>query len=302
MRQAAKAIGQTIYIGAVEHESQPQSYDVPTTQNWNSGMIQAAGTYPDFYIGHNYFTPYGVNATASTILHCADSVPGSMISYMTSQVKNYGGTIKPTIMGEWNMQSMTNNALISNVSGSFAVIVQGEDIKNKFGLSARWDLYNGWGTGGNDMGLYCDGNEPGVAQWTPRPSFYYMYYFQKCIGDQLVGDSISGNNSIKAYASTYYTSGQANVTLVNTSNTAQVVQVYFRNFRMGTRYYWWELAGGTDNGDFSLQVFINGNGPTGIAGGPSNYSGINAKSALTANGICVSVAPYSADFIMVDTK
>lgn len=305
MKNAAASIGQTIYIGAVEYESEPQSWNVNTTKTWNSGMIPAAGNKPDFYIGHNYFTPYNVNSSASVILNCADSVPATMIKYMTSQVIQYGGIIKPTIMGEWNLQgnsTLSNFSLISNVSGSFAVIVQGEDIKNLYGLSARWDLYNGWGAGGNDMGLYSDVNQPGVPQWTPRPSFYYMYYFQKTIGDMLVGDSISGNKAIKVYASTYSTNGQAGVAVVNTSGTTQVVEINFKNYRMGTRYYWWELAGGTDNGNFSLMTYINGNGPTLSAGGPSNYSSILAKSALTSGGIKVSVAPYSADFILVDAS
>ncbi len=300
MRAAAAQIGKTIYIGAVEQESPTQSWQTATTQTWNSTMIPAVNNSPDFYIGHNYITPYGQKSNAATVLSSAATVPAQMMTFMQSEIQNNGGTIKPIIMSEWNMNAVDSMQQVSNVSGTFAVIVQAEAIKNKFGLSARWDLVNGW-SNGNDMGLFSAGDETGIAQWTPRPSFYYMYYFQKCIGDRLVNATATGSSYVKAYASTY-TSGQASVALMNTSGTAQVVQVNFKNFRMGSRFYWYSLAGGTDNGDFSRKVFVNGAGPSVVAGGPANYATLNAFSALTSGGIKVSVPAWGAVFLMIDTK
>jgi hypothetical protein len=91
---------------------------------------------------------------------------------------------------------------------------------------------------------------------------------------------------------------------MNTSGTAQVVQVNFKNFRMGSRFYWYSLAGGTDNGDFSRKVFVNGAGPASplVAGGPANYATLNAFSALTSGGIKVSIPAWGAVFLMVDAK
>jgi hypothetical protein len=37
MKNAAQSLGLTIYIGAVEYESPSLSWEVPTTQNWNTG-------------------------------------------------------------------------------------------------------------------------------------------------------------------------------------------------------------------------------------------------------------------------
>ncbi|MBB3188725.1 alpha-L-arabinofuranosidase [Microbacter margulisiae] len=298
MRVAAAQTGKQIYIGAVMQESPIQSWETMTTQTWNATMIPAVGNNADFYIGHNYITPYGQNSDASTVLYDASTVPEDMMTFMKSEILKYGGTLKPVILSEWNMWAQDSMQQVSNTSGTFAVIVQAEAIKNKFGLAARWDLYNGW-SGGNDMGLFSAGDEPGVAKWTPRPSFYYMYYFQKCIGDRLVSTTINGNNKIRAYASTY-TSGQASVALVNMSGTPQIVQVKLKNFRMGSRFYWYALAGGQDNGDFSRKIYANGQGPTAVAGGPSNYETLDAYSALTAKGIKVSVPPWGAVFLMVD--
>ncbi|MDP4188521.1 MAG: alpha-L-arabinofuranosidase, partial [Bacteroidota bacterium] len=167
-----------------------------------------------------------------------------------------------------------------------------------FGLAARWDLYNGWGNG-NDHGIFSAGDEPGVSKWSPRPSFYYLYFFQKCIGDRLVNSTVNGSVNVKAYASTY-TTGQASVALVNISSAAKTVQVNFKNFKAGNRFYWYTLEGSNDNGDFSRKVTVNGSGTTAVAGGPSDYATIKARSALTSKGIRVTIPAWSAVFVMVD--
>jgi len=300
MKKAAGETGKPIYIGAVMYESQTQSWQTVTTQTWNSTMIPEANNVPDFYIGHNYITPYDENSTATTILNSALTVPGQMISFMKTEFERNGATVKPVILSEWNMWAKDSKQQVSNTSGTFAVIVQAEALKNKFGLTARWDLFNGW-SNGNDHGLFSAGDEPGVMKWSPRPSYYYMYFFQKCIGDRLVDATVSGNNVVKAYGSTY-TSGQGNVTLINTSATVQNVQVKFKNYKMGSRFYWYTMEGSNDNGDFSRKVFVNGSGPSGVAGGPLGYETLKARSAITSGGIKLTVPAWSAVFVMVDTK
>ena len=304
MRAAAAQTGKTIYIGAVMYESAPQSWDVATTQTWNKTMIPeantTAGTAPDFYIGHNYMSPYGQNSSAPVILNAALTAPGQMINYMQSQMTAYGGTVKPVIMSEWNMWAQDSMQMVSNVSGTFAAIVQCEAMKNKFGLTARWDLYNGW-SGGNDHGLFSAGDEPGIAKWTARPSFYYMYFLQKCFGDRMVSATVTGSAAVVAYASSY-TSGQSAVALMNMSGAPQTVQIKYTNFNTGDRFYWYSLAGGNDNGSFSRKVYVNGDGPAGVAGGPADYATLKAKSALTSGGIRVTIPAWSTVFVMVDTK
>lgn len=300
MRKAAVQTGKTIYIGAVMQESPTQSWQTTTTQTWNPTMIPEVKNVPDFYIGHNYITPYGENSNASTVLNSALTVPGQMISFMKSELERNGGTVKPIILSEWNMWARDSKQQVSNTSGTFAVIVQAEALKNNFGLTARWDLYNGWDNG-NDHGLFSTGDEPGVARWSPRPSYYYMYFFQKCIGDRLVDAAVNGSIAVKAYASTY-TSGQGSVALVNVSAIAQNVQVKFKNYRMGTRFYWYTMEGSNDNGEFSRKVSVNGSGPTAVAGGPADYETIKARSALTSAGIKLTVPAWSAVFVLVDSK
>ena len=132
-----------------------------------------------------------------------------------------------------------------------AAIVLGELMKNKYGLACRWDLANGWG-GGNDHGMFSQGDEPDVPKWHPRAAYYYMYYFQKYFGDHMLNSAVSGNSNVLAYASKF-SSGQVALVVINKSTSEQTVGVNLQNFGYGERFYLHSLTGGTDNGEFSLK-------------------------------------------------
>ncbi len=302
MQKAAAEIGKKIYIGAVTAEAPaPEPWQTTTRKTWNAGMIPEVNGKADFYVGHNYFTPYNTNANADVILSTALTEPATMINYITQTLQANGAAIKPIAMDEWNITSNTSKQQVSNVSGVFATLVMGEAIKNKYGMAARWDLINGW-SNGDDHGLFSAGDEPSVAKWSPRPSFYYLYFMQKMLGDRLVSADISGNSAVvKAYGATF-SSGQAGVILVNTGGTAQVTEVKMKNFRIGSRFYWYSLEGSNDNGEFSRKVLVNGSGPAGVAGGPADYAALKANSAVTSAGIRVSIPARGAVFMVIDKK
>ncbi len=301
MQKAAAEIGAKIYIGAVTAEAPaPEAWQTNTRKTWNEGMMPAVNGKADFYVAHNYFTPYQTNANTDVILGSALTEPSTMLKYITQTLQANGSAIKPIAMDEWNITSNTSKQQVSNVSGVFATLVISESLKNKYGMAARWDLLNGW-SNGDDHGLFSAGDEPGVDKWSPRPSFYYLYFMQKMMGDRLVSAENSGNPSLKAYASTF-SSGEANVILVNTAGIAQATEVKMKNFRMGTRFYWYSLEGSNDNGEFSRKVLVNGSGPSGVAGGPADYATLKANSAVTANGIRVNVPARGVVFIVIDKK
>ncbi len=300
MRQAASETGKKILIGAVTSEAAPQSWQTNTVKTWNSGMMTGIHDKADFYVVHNYFTPYNANSNAAVILESATTVPSQMIGYVTQALQTNGAAIKPIAMDEWNMFAVGSKQMVSNTSGVFSVLVLAEALKNKFGMAARWDLLNGWSSG-NDMGLFSAGDEPGIAKWSPRPSFYYMYFFKKFLGDRLVSASAQNSTNLKAYASTF-SSGEANITMVNTGATDQLVEIKIKNFRTGSRYYWYSLAGGTDNGEFSAKVFVNGDGPAQGAGGPADYISLKANSAPVAGGIIVNVPARGVICMVVDRQ
>jgi hypothetical protein len=120
------------------------------------------------------------------------------------------------------------------------------------------------------------------------------------LGDRLVSTLDPSGANLKSYAATY-SSGQTSVHILNMGAVAQSVVVRIRNFRMGSRFYWYCLEGSHDNGEFSRKVLVNGKGPAGIAGGPSDYATLKAHSATTAGGIKVTVPPLGAVCLVVDT-
>lgn len=299
MRKAAKEINATIFIGAVTYEHEPESWQVNTTKTWNSTMLPELNNAADFYIVHNYYTPYNENSNTATITAAAIAETEKVIEFIKKTLVANGVEVKPIALTEWNMWARDSKQQVSNVSGIFAVLVVGESIRKHYGLAARWDLLNSW-ENGNDHGMFSDGNEPGVAKWSPRPSFYYMYYFDKMLGDRMV-EANATNTDLKVYGSTF-SSGHAGATIVNMGATAKSVDVKFKNIAVGERFYWYSLEGSNDNGEFSRKVTVNGQGTAAIAGGPAGYATIKPRSALVSNGIRVTVPARGMVALVVDGK
>ena len=297
MKAAAKEIGKTIYIGAVIMDAAPQSWQDTTSKNWNQGVFTEAGAKADFFIVHDYFTAYNANSTVTDILNSTAVVPAGVMNYVKSQFTQYGTGIKPVAMTEWNIQAVGSKQNTSNVAGLHAVLTMGAFIKNNFGQASRWDLANGYANG-DDQGLFNIGDEAGVPKWNPRPVFYYMYYLQRCLGDRLVGTSVSGDSNVLAYASSF-SSKESGIVLVNKSTVAKTVQVKISNFLPGKNYYWYSLAGGS-GGDFDGSVSVNGVAPTFPTGGPINYAGIKANSAGQSGGIVLTVPARGGVFLVAE--
>jgi hypothetical protein len=202
---------------------------------------------------------------------------------------------------EWNIFAVGSKQMVSYVNGMHATLVLAELIKNKYGMASRWDLANAYESG-NDHGLFSQGDEPesNIPRWNPRPAFYYMYYFQKYFGDHMVSATVSGNTDIVAYASTF-ASGESGIVIVNKGTTARNVKVNLNNFGFGEKYYWYTLTGGTDNGDFSRKVSVNGSTTALASGGPANVGSIAAKSATIGAGIMVTAPARSVQYVLVES-
>jgi hypothetical protein len=300
MRKAAQEIGKPIFIGALLVESQPQSWNTNTVKTWNSGVFSKAGNTPDFHVIHSYYTPYQANSNANDILATGATETKKMTDFVSQSLQAANITARPMALTEWNIFAEGSMQQVSHVNGMHGVMVLGESIRNKLGMTARWDLANGW-SNGNDHGMFSNGDEPGVPKWNPRPAFYHMYFFQKMMGDRLVASDISNNSSLATYASSF-SSGQVGLTLVNKSTSVQSIQVKVENFRMGNRIYWYTLTGGTDNGEFSRKVIVNGYGPPGVAGGPDNYATLKPYSATIRNDIKINLPPRSVTCMVIDKK
>lgn len=299
MKKAAQEIGKTIYISAYLLEKQPESWQTSTDKGWNSSVLNALANKADYYILHSYYTAYKTNATADEILATASDNTIAMMNYVKASISNTGSAIKPIALDEWNITSQGSMQQVSYINGMHATILVAEAIKNKYGETSRWDLANAWDNG-NDHGMFNKGDEPNVSKWNPRPAFYYQYYFQKMVGDRMLGTSMAGGASVLSYASSF-SSGEKAVLLINKGTAAQTALITLTNAKAGRRYYWYTLTGGTDNGEFSRKVYVNGVGPTEISGGPaSQYTSIKPYSASADGGIKISLPARSVVYLVID--
>ncbi|MFA9392139.1 MAG: T9SS type A sorting domain-containing protein [Prolixibacteraceae bacterium] len=297
MKKAAREIGNDIKIGVVAMDSHV-TYDA-VQRDWNKGMMAQVADVADYIIVHSYYTPYQENSTIATILNSPDKTI-NMNQYINDGLKtNANHAPLPMALTEWNIFAEGSGQQVSYINGMHAALILGELIKNNYGQGSRWDLMNGWGDG-NSHGLYADG-EPGIARYTPRAPFFYMYYFQKFFGDQMIHSSVSGNSNVKAYASKF-SSGQSGLVLVNKNTTDQVANVTMKNFKPGNRYYYYVLTGGTDNGKFSRKVFVNGKTTVNEGGGPADYATILPYGAEIDGDIQLKLPALSTVYVLVESS
>jgi hypothetical protein len=296
MRRTAEDIGAVAYIGAVLKEN---AGGASVERDWDAGFFRSAGDAADFFIVHSYFTPYNQNSTPSVILNSAATETRAMMSYLKQVTQASGAAMKPVALTEWNTFATGSKQNCSFIAGMHAALVLGELAKNRYSMASRWDLANGYDNG-NDHGLFNNRDEPGVPDWNPRPAYYYMYYFQNTFGDMALNAAVTGSRDIAAYASRFG-SGQAGVVVVNKGASAQTVRIDLDRFRSGAAYYVTTLTGGTDNGEFSQQVFVNGTPPDNDTGGPiDGLESIEALAFPVEGGIRVESPPRSVEYVLIE--
>lgn len=301
MRTAAASVGNTnIKIGAIMVEGAPASYLPECHKTWNTKMLQNIGEDADYYVIHNYYTDYNTNSNASEILETPKVKTAEMMTFVKSELSLNVKEVKPFALDEWNIFAVGSKQQVSHINGMHAVLLFGEVLKNNIGLAARWDFANGWANG-DDHGMFSNGDEPNVPKGTPRPAFYHMYYFQKCMGDRLIEAIKDASGDYEVYASSF-SNGKVGMTFVNKASSAINVKVNLKNFVKGNRMYWYNLVGDNDNGEFSRKVIINGSGPSAIAGGPSGYKDIKPFSAKIGETPSVTLPARSSVFVIIDNQ
>ncbi len=306
MRNAAQSMGLTIKIGAILLPAAVSGGN--EISNWNQGVLATAGSSPDFYIVHDYYPDeaYEQNSPGSQILDDAISMPNTDMTYLSGNIPAGGSTLKPIAMTEFNISSQGSQQQISFVNGMAGVLTVGELMKNHFGQGSRWDLANSWAMG-NDQGMFYNSvatgdPDPNETNWNPRACFYTLYFFQRFMGDRLVS-STTTNSDLVAYSSTFAASNNIASVIVNKGTVSKVVDLNVNHYPMGANFYFYTLLGGTDNGEFSAKVSVNGVGPSGTIGGPLNYSSIAANStARSGNNLIVYCPARSIVCVAVDSK
>lgn len=286
MRKAATDIGKPIKIGAILVEGIYNS-STPSEIGWNVKTIKKVNDVVDFYSVHNFYTPFGEASTSAYILYSPANSTKLMADYINQNFKDAGVDAKPVAMTEYGINAINNGQMMSFVNGMHSIAVLGEMLKNNLGLANYWGLTEPY-TSGNSHGMFNLGDESaGMSIGTPRPAFYYNAFFRRFLGDRMINTTHDKSSvEVLSYASSF-SSNHIGLTLINKADVETTVKVSLKTWKPGTTVYWYTLTGGTDNGDFSKKVYINGYGPAGAIGGPDNYNSIQAYSSSTDKGILV---------------
>lgn len=289
MRKAADEIGATIYIGGQVVIDGPSSWNF-VDRTWNVGFFKEVGDDADFYVIHNYF---GSSYTVKSLLNIAVTEPKRDMDYLKQDFVKQNAFPKPIALTEYGIGlGATVTHQTSYINGMQAVIIMSEMIKNNFGMAARWLLISGEAT------MFYGGSDAGYLNH-PHAEFYYLTYLQKFYGDHAVSTA-SSNQDILCYASKF-ASGETGVVIVNKGTTEQVIGIDAKSIGVGNKYYIYSFTGGTDNGDFSPNVYINGEGPDPNQWGPYNQLfDIPANSYPIDNEIKFTSPARSVQMIMIE--
>lgn len=297
MRVAAREVKNDIKIGVVAMGDESTR---AVEKDWNKGLMPQIATKADFLIVHAYYTPQGYQSM-STILNAADNTK-NFKEIPNNDLLMYGrrGPL-PVALTEWNSRDTNFGQKTSVTNGVFATMVLGEALKNGFGQTSRWAFLNGWNNG-DAHSLFATGDPgEGMTQYAPHPTFFYMYYFQKMVGDRMVNSTITGvdQDSVRAYASTF-SSGQNSVILLNKGLKERTVNIQFQNIKPGNRYYYYVLNG--ESGIvYSRKLYVNGQTTTEVGGGPTNYATLQPNAVNIVNGVIkVTLPMYGVAFLVVD--
>ena len=299
MKKAAAEKGHVIYIGAQLLQYDGSSSWNPPDRTWNQGFFSIAKNKADFFIVHSYYTPYNENSTPSVILNTGQTETINMMEFLRSNTAANQVDMKPLALTEWNIFAIGSKQMCSYISGIHAVLVLGELIKQQYGQASRWDLANGY-SNGDDQGIFNNRDEPGVPNWNPRPAFFYMYYFQRFFGDHMLKSAVSDNPNIVCYASSF-ASGEIGVVIINKGTKGEMIRINMPDFGYGQRYYMYNLAGGTDNGNFSQSVYVNDHQPDNLTGGPINdLDGLKAWSEIISKPVKFYSPEYSVQYVLIE--
>jgi hypothetical protein len=294
MRAAAEAAGNPIYIGGqILHFDGSTSYNVPD-RGWNEAFFRDAADKADFYVMHNYFSANN-SSNAGTLLNWGHDEIIRNAAFIEADIAAKGARRLPVALTEYNMGTSNTINEGSIIKGMQAVILYGELARLKFGLASRWLAAT------NENGMFYDGSNGSIPKWNARPEFYYAYYAQRFTGDHILNTSVSGTTSVNAYASSF-ASGHIGIMIVNKAKTNYTIEIQPQHYGFGDRFYVYSVKGGTDNGDFSQEVWVNGIGPTAPAWGPMDVLDSIKAMAYPTNGtdLKLTVPGRSVQFILVE--
>jgi hypothetical protein len=289
MKSAAEEIGVTIYIGGQVVIDGPSSWNFPDWK-WNEEFFREVGDSADFYIVHNYFSS---SNSVKDILTLASTELKRCMDFLNRDFVSKNAPAKPIALTEYNMSDNGNvQRAVSYVNGMQAVVLVCELMKNNYGLGARWLLLSGETT------MFYGGSDADYSHH-PHADFYTLAYLQMMTGDHAI-PAASSDKDMLCYA-TRFASGETGLVTVNKGTTEKTIGVDASAVGVGSRYFVYSFTGGTDTGDFSPNVSINGFGPAENHWGPyDDLYGIPADAYPVAGEIKFKSPPRSIQMVLIE--
>jgi hypothetical protein len=281
---AMKAVDPGIRIGAVLSHSDFE---------WNNQVMKEAGDKADFLVVHHYFTVDNLSAS----VYAVEGMSWDMQELQASAY-HYAGKPEgyfPVAFTEFNNQGKWSTSMMN---GLYVADVLGNLVKNRFFMSTIW--LNEWNVDDYDSHGILAKNDPYQANYTARPSYTPYYYYGKCFGDVMIDAVLTGNDSVKVYASKY-ASGEIGVVLLNYSGNPLTLSFSFNETTELDSVFWYSVY--ADNLDtLNTKFYVNGLTSTTVGGGPADLDTVFAYGARFESGSLVPLNKYSATYLVLKKR
>jgi len=282
--QAMKQVDSTVRIGVVLSQNNFQ---------WNNEVLEQAGDAIDFMVVHHYFGVGDYSSSVSSIESMAWDMQELQASakYYTEKPEGFF----PVAMTEFNIlgkptTSMMNGLFIADALGSF--------VKNRFFMSTIW--VNEWDVNNFETHGILTKSDPYQKDYTARPSYTPYYYYGKCFGDVMIDASLTGNDSVRVYASRF-ASGEIGLVLLNYSGDPLTLSFSFNETTMLDSVFWYSVY--ADNLDTAnTKFYVNGLTSATEGGGPVDLDAVFAFGARFETSSLVPLRKYSATYLVLKKR
>ncbi len=293
-----KSADPSIKLGAVVIEQDNGSIGYGGHNFWMKKMLPLIEDKADFLVYHEYFTwAENLNEIPTSegleslqaIKNAKDSIE-AMVARYTNKEKDYF----PIAVTEYNTRlgDRTNQAF----SGLFIAMAIPEFIEQEYGLVNLWSIVDGYHEGEGDFGMLSEKEENVEAPYyTPRPSFYAYYLFQKMWGDIAIPSPKREFQNLYVACSRFSTNGDLAILMVNPTNQTKNIKLNLANFQSADSIYGFTVSATSET---SKNIFLNGE--TGIYG-LTNYEQISPWKRKTGNAK-FELTPWTYEFVLFPAK
>ncbi len=266
-----------LYVGAVAVPDDDAN-DWSGYRWWMRDLLPKIKDSADYLIYHEYFLwPYDaeqrfINPSYEKLLANLDRWTVAKAKFDAMAVKYMGGKQLPIAITEFNLINASPPQTLQAINMIFTAASLGELTRLGYAAANFWDWKNGFDEKLNgDHGMLAQG-ELGVADNTPRPTYYAYAVWQRASGDALA-KSESDLAALRVYASSF-SGGEGGLILVNSSEQDIKVSFDFKGKQPGKMGGYAQAWVAQADQLASKTVHFNGQaGPLG-GGGPFPLDGI----------------------------